>query len=68
MSLKWFHVLFITLSIVTAIGAGVWALNAYLTTHDGGDLAIAVVLFAVAVALVVYERGFLRKVKRMGLD
>ena len=68
MSLKWFHVLFITLSIAMAIGGGVWAVNAYLATQDGGDLAIAVVLFAVAVALVVYERGFLRKAKRMGLD
>jgi hypothetical protein len=60
MSLKWFHVVFISLSIVTAAGFGVWGLfNQYAAL---GGLSLAV-----APALMVYGSYFLRKSRRIGL-
>ena len=57
MSLKSFHVLFISASVLLALGLGVWCLPA----HPAG----AAGSFAVAALLVVYEAWFLRKARRL---
>ena len=52
MSLKAFHVFFVVLSIVMALGCGVWLVRRFL---DGGgtmEIVSAVVSFAIAVGLV----------------
>lgn len=63
MSLKAFHVVFITASVVLAAGFGVWAVSL------GGTPALAAGIggFASAVALGIYEAGFLRKCRELGL-
>jgi hypothetical protein len=59
-SLKWFHVVFIGLSVVVAVGFGVWAL-----THQYAVLGR--LSLAVAALLAVYARYFLQKARKLGL-
>ncbi len=65
MSLKAFHLIFITAAIVLAVACAVWGLKAYFS-DDGHawDLAFGLGSIAAAVGLVLYERYFLRKLKR----
>ena len=63
MSLKVFHILFITISIALASGFGVWAVSI-----DGWGYAVTgLASFACAVGLVVYEVAFLKKCREIGL-
>lgn len=61
MTLKAFHVLFITLSIVLAIGFGMWAVVSYAESGALEHLVLAVLSFAGGAALVMWERNFLRR-------
>jgi hypothetical protein len=65
MSLKAFHLVFITASCALAFGCGVWALKDYFSP-DGvtSDLVFGLVSFAIGVALIIYERYFLKKLKK----
>ena len=65
MSLKAFHVFFVVLSVLCALGFGAWALFDYQRTKSGGILALGVLGFAAAGALVVYGFWFLRKLKNV---
>lgn len=64
MSLKAFHVIFITASSALAFGFGVWMLRDY-RSPDGstGDLLLGVGSLIAGVGLLVYERYFLKKLK-----
>jgi hypothetical protein len=66
MSLKAFHVLFITASSALAFGCGVWGLRDFFS-KDGraSDLIFGVGALAVAIGLLFYERYFLKKLKRV---
>ena len=67
MSLKAFHIVFIIASSALAFGCGVWEIRNALSA-DGRTLdwvfGIAAVL--AGVALIVYERIFLKKTKDIG--
>ena len=65
MSLKAFHLVFIIASIALAIGFGIWLAKEY--SVDGGVLKLvgAVLSFVAAIALVFYERYFLKKTKNV---
>jgi hypothetical protein len=65
MGLKGFHVFFITVALVTAVMFGAWALWDYGRTGKGGTLAMAVLAFCAAAALVFYGLWFLRKLKNV---
>lgn len=66
MSLKAFHVVFITASSVLAFAVGVWMLREYRSPEGTtGDLAYGLVSLAVGVGLLAYERYFLRKLKNV---
>jgi hypothetical protein len=64
MSLKAFHVVFITAAIALAFGFGIWMLRGY-GSADGttGDLVYGIGSLAVGVGLIFYERYFLKKLK-----
>ena len=66
MSLKAFHVLFITASSALAFGCGVWGLRGF-CSPDGraADLVFGLGSLAVGIALILYERYFLKKLKRV---
>ena len=65
MSLKAFHVFFVVVSTLLALGFGVWSVNEYARAGRGGTLAMGVASFVAAVALVVYGFWFLRKLKNV---
>ncbi len=58
MDLKWFHLLFISVSIVLVIGVGAWAVRA-------SQWGIGVTALAAGIALIVYERYFVRKTRNI---
>lgn len=67
MSLKAFHLLFITASTVMAFGCAVLALRNYWSA--GGqfaDLAFGLVSLLLGAGLILYERLFLKKLKKVG--
>jgi ABC-type uncharacterized transport system permease subunit len=57
-SLKAFHVIFISAAVLLAVWLGVWAFGQQRQLLAGGS-------FAAAVALIVYEAWFLRKTRRV---
>lgn len=61
MSLKWFHIVFITLSTLLLIGFGVWSL---FNQH----VAMGIGSLAASAALCAYGNYFLQKARRMGLS
>ena len=65
MSLKAFHVFFVVLSVLCALLFGAWAVVDYQRTGRGGILALGVLGFAAAAALVWYGLWFLRKLKNV---
>jgi hypothetical protein len=66
MSLKAFHLIFITASTALAFGCAVWALKDYFSpVGRAWDLVFGLGSLAVGVGLIVYERYFLKKLKRV---
>jgi len=66
MSLKAFHVVFITAASALCFGFGVWMLREYRSPEGtAGDLWMGVGSLVAAVALLVYERYFLKKLKNV---
>jgi hypothetical protein len=66
MSLKAFHVLFITASSALAFGCGIWGLRDFFS-QDGraSDLIFGLGSLAVGIGLILYERYFVKKLKRV---
>jgi hypothetical protein len=66
MSLKAFHVIFITASSALAFGCGIWEFKNFLSTEGRAlDLVFAIASVAAGVGLIVYERYFLKKLKNI---
>ena len=63
MSLKTFHVVFVVVSTLLAVGFGVWAFGHYRQGAGTGYLLTAGGSVLVAGSLVVYGRWFLKKLK-----
>ncbi|RMG21376.1 MAG: hypothetical protein D6729_00875 [Deltaproteobacteria bacterium] len=64
MSLKAFHVFFVSVALVFCIGMGVWAAVAW-KAHGGGlELALSAGSVAAAIALAVYGRWMLKKLAK----
>jgi len=65
MSLKGFHIVFITVSTLLALGAGAWCL--WIDSVHGSPVFRlgAICSFVAAAALVTYGIWFLRKMKRL---
>jgi hypothetical protein len=65
MSLKAFHVVFVSASILLALGVGVWALNRYFQEGGNLNLALGAGSLLSAIGLGVYGRYFLKKLKHI---
>ncbi len=66
MSLKAFHLVFIVASILLAVGFGVWSLmNFFSPEGHTRDLVLAIASAVVVLALICYERYFLKKLKNV---
>ena len=66
MSLKAFHLIFITASCALAFGCGVWGIKNYFSA-DGRmmDLLFGLGSLVAGVGLIFYERYFLKKLKNV---
>jgi len=60
MSLKWFHIVFVSLSMILSIWFGVWGLF-------NQQIALGVLSLAGSAGLCVYGNYFLGKVRRFGV-
>jgi hypothetical protein len=58
MSLKWFHIVFISLSVLVSLGFGVWGLFNH-------QIVLGVASLMISAALCVYGNYFLEKVRRL---
>jgi len=67
MSLKGFHIVFITFSTLLALGCGAWCVWVNSIAGAPVYLAGAAVSFAAAFILVLYGVWFYRKMKRLRL-
>ena len=65
MSLKAFHVVFISLSILLLFVLSGWLVNQYLLSGRFLFLLLAALSFAAGLGLAVYERSFLKKTKNI---
>jgi hypothetical protein len=65
MSLKAFHVIFITACILLALGLGAWEVKAWSDYGSRRDLVFGVGSLLVGVGLVVYECYFLKKLRNV---
>jgi hypothetical protein len=65
MSLRMFHLFFITMSVVMAVFAGAWATAQYRATGDPALLGGAFCSFAGAAGLAVYGTMFQRKTRNL---
>ena len=65
MSLKFFHLVFIVLSILLAFGFAVWSLFNYSDGKRTLDLVFGLLGLAAGVALIFYFKYVLRKLKDM---
>jgi hypothetical protein len=62
-SLKAFHIIFVTVSILLTLGFGVWSLVHYADEKRVLDLAFGIGSILAAVGLVFYGRYVLKKLK-----
>ena len=65
MSLKGFHILFITVCTLLALGLGAWCIRVNLAVGASVYLLGAIGSFAAAGALMIYGVWFYRKMKRL---
>jgi hypothetical protein len=63
MSLKTFHVVFIILAILMSFGVGWWSLAAYANGAGVGIAVMGAVSIAIGIALGIYGRYFLKKLR-----
>jgi DNA-binding transcriptional regulator of glucitol operon len=65
MSLKAFHVVFITAASAMSFGVGGWMLRAYRSPEGSmSDLVFGIGFILTGAGLLVYERYFLKKTKK----
>jgi hypothetical protein len=65
MSLKAFHLVFVTASVLLMLGIAGWCVSQYLDGAGTNQLVWATVSLACAAALLVYGRIFLKKLKHI---
>ena len=66
MSLKAFHIFFVTVSSLLAFGFGGWSVKNYFGgSHAALDLAMGLGSIVIGIALIVYGRYFLKKLKNV---
>ena len=63
MSLKTFHLVFISACVLLSLGLAVWSLAAYASAGKAADLVFGLGWLVAGAALAAYERIVLRKLK-----
>jgi len=63
MSLKSFHIVFVTFAVLFSAGFGYWALQFFQSTGDTLMLTLSLFSFVATVGLLVYGVWFLKKLR-----
>ena len=63
MSLRIFHVIFITVSIALSVFVTGWGVRQFLVSHNNGPLFLALVFLIFGVLLVIYANRTFRKLR-----
>lgn len=66
MSLKTFHIVFVSVSTILSFGVAGWAFKGYRMTGSKADLWFGIGGVVVGIGLLVYGRYFLKKLKKIG--
>ncbi|MFN7140310.1 MAG: hypothetical protein ACK4UN_13320 [Limisphaerales bacterium] len=66
MSLKAFHIIFVTAATLLAFGFGAWALHSYTVSRSVLDLVMGILAVVMGVGMIWYGKYFLRKLKNIG--
>ena len=66
MSLKAFHIFFVTASVLMCLGVGAWGTNEYLATRSATGLGLAVACFVLGPGLIVYGFKVYKKLAELG--
>ncbi|MFT4587299.1 MAG: uncharacterized membrane protein HdeD (DUF308 family) [Candidatus Binatia bacterium] len=67
MSLKAFHIIFVIVSTLFSFGTGIFCLKSHSASPDTTLLALGVTLNVGGVALLIYGKYVLKKLKRISL-
>ncbi len=65
MSLKAFHLFFISVSVLLSLAVGGWGIQSYLTKSNDVGILVGLFFILLAVGLVLYELRFIRKFKHV---
>lgn len=65
MSLKAFHVVFVTVTVLMAFAVAAWCLHAFQVSGSRSDLWLGVGAAVAGAGLLVYGRYFLKKLKHI---
>jgi hypothetical protein len=65
MSLKAFHIFFITISVLLCLGFGAWCISSDYTHGRAAYVIAGYISFGLGVLLVLYEIMFIKKFKEM---
>ncbi len=65
MSLKTFHLIFVTASVAVSLFLGIWSFLSYNKTGAPTDLAFAIFSGLAGIALLWYGKYFLKKLKHI---
>ncbi len=65
MSLKNFHIVFISLSILLAFGFGIWGINFYSVSDNTAQFSLGIISILVGVGLIIYGRKIYQRLKKI---
>jgi len=65
MSLKAFHLFFISVSVLLSLAVGGWGIQSYLTKSNDVGILSGLFFILLAAGLVLYELRFIRKFKHV---
>ena len=65
MSLKAFHLFFISTSVLLSLGIGGWSVQSYLTDSHAVGILVGIFFIILGITLVYYEFRFIRKFKHV---
>jgi hypothetical protein len=65
MSLKAFHIVFVTATVLMAFGVAAWEVRAFVLLNRWSDLYLAIGAGLAGVGLLIYGRYFLKKLKNI---
>ncbi|HEY6842678.1 MAG TPA: hypothetical protein VI391_00790 [Thermoanaerobaculia bacterium] len=65
MSLRIFHVVFVTVSIALSIFVAIWGVHEYVVSRSNGALALSAVFIACGVILVWYANRVFKKLREL---